>query len=105
MKNFTTRREGKRAMRSRHAGAVGLALAIGCLVAAAPPHAEDRYRGHGEQHGQRHDSRPYHHGGYRGGGGGGGYYEDQDYAYGAPPVVYAPQAAPGINLFIPLRIR
>jgi hypothetical protein len=29
-------------------------------------------------------------------------YGNQDYAYGAPPIVYAPQESPGISLFLPL---
>ncbi|MCG5076558.1 hypothetical protein [Paraburkholderia tagetis] len=35
----------------------------------------------------------------------GDYYDNQDYVYAPPPVVYGPQSAPGISLFIPLRFR
>lgn len=35
----------------------------------------------------------------------GDYYDNRDYVYAPPPVVYAPQSAPGVSLFIPLRFR
>ncbi|MGF6604113.1 uncharacterized protein HemX [Paraburkholderia sp. GAS448] len=35
----------------------------------------------------------------------GDYYRGQDYVYAPPPVVYAPEPSPGINLFIPLQFR
>ncbi|MGF6900357.1 hypothetical protein [Paraburkholderia sp. GAS348] len=35
----------------------------------------------------------------------GDYYGNQDYVYAPPPVVYAPESAPGISLFIPLQFR
>ncbi|GAU06793.1 hypothetical protein BamMC406_3903 [Burkholderia stabilis] len=35
----------------------------------------------------------------------GDYYDNRDYVYAPPPVVYAPQAAPGVSLFIPLQFR
>ncbi|WP_243771610.1 hypothetical protein [Burkholderia sp. D-99] len=37
--------------------------------------------------------------------GGDGYYDGEDDAYAAPPMVYEPAPAPGVSLFIPLRLR
>ncbi|WP_240674593.1 hypothetical protein [Burkholderia stabilis] len=83
---------------------VGLIVALGCLVAAPQLHAERMNHGgdHGNhahmthQGGHHYDHRRYQGGGYDGG---------DDYAYGAPPLVYAPAPAPGVSLFIPLRLR
>ena len=82
-----------------------IALAIACLFAAQPLRAEQVHRG-GGQHSERgaphqavrHDDQR------RGGYGYSNGYGNQSYGYGynAPPVVYAPGAAPGISLFLPL---
>ncbi|MCP2088982.1 UNVERIFIED_ORG: hypothetical protein J2Y81_005069 [Paraburkholderia sediminicola] len=102
--------------------AVGLALAIGGM-SMAPAFGEGYGNGNGngnhegqEQHGannnyqhnQGHQSdhgnrHAYQHPGndHRRG----DYYGNQDYVYAPPPVVYAPESAPGISLFIPLQFR
>jgi hypothetical protein len=84
---------------------VGLIVAVGCLAAAPQLHAERMNHG-GGQAGHAHVAHQAgrHDGGHRWGGGG-GYYGDEDYAYGAPPMIYAPAPAPGIDLFLPLRLR
>ncbi|WDD90390.1 hypothetical protein Bsp3421_000226 (plasmid) [Burkholderia sp. FERM BP-3421] len=81
-----------------------LIVAISCLVAATPLHAERMNHGgtpgnhaHVTHQGGRHYDRH----GY----GSGGYYGGDDYVYGAPPLVYAPVPAPGVSLFIPLQLR
>ena len=62
--------------------------------------AEGAHRG-GHQHSQERGVRQqgYRHEDRRRSNGYGG---DEDYVYGAPPIVYAPEAAPGVNLFLPL---
>ena len=92
-------------MRARCLRATGLAVAITCLLSTPPLRAADVHRG-GQQHSQghaprqvaRHDDRG--HGYDRGRGYDRGY--GGGYGYGGPPVVYAPETAPGINLFLPL---
>jgi len=99
MKTSTTRKPGKGSMRAGCASAFGLALAIGCVLTTPPLRAEDAHRGAQQQHSQgyaprqvyRHDDRRHDN-----------HYNNQDYAYGAPPVVYAPAVVPGISLFLPL---
>ncbi|MFJ2991286.1 hypothetical protein [Pandoraea sp. NPDC087047] len=85
---------------------LGLVLAILCVLAPCAVRAEPEHRGNQvERQNVKHDVRrdtyrregPRHYDGYRGGGG--------DYVYGAPPVVYAPPASPGISLFLPLEFR
>jgi hypothetical protein len=100
MKTSMTRAPDKGALRARLLSASGLALAIACLVTTAPLQAEEAHHG-AQQHGQAHAAprQAYRHDDHRRGGHA---YGDQDYVYGAPPVVYAPQEAPGINLFLPL---
>ncbi|MDR6499739.1 hypothetical protein ACPUER_09055 [Burkholderia sp. DN3021] len=51
---------------------------------------------HGNRQAYRHPGNDYRRGDY---------YDNQDYVYAPPPVVYAPQSTPGINLFIPLQFR
>ncbi|MCG5076545.1 hypothetical protein [Paraburkholderia tagetis] len=99
MKTSTTRTPVKGSMRARCASAFGFALAIGCILTTPPLRAEDAHRG-GQQHSQRHAPRQqvYRHEDQRHGNN----YNNQDYAYGAPPVVYAPAVVPGISLFVPL---
>jgi hypothetical protein len=79
---------------------VSLALALTCLLTALPLRAEGAHRG-GHQHSQERGVRQqgYRHEDRRRSNGYGG---DEDYVYGAPPIVYAPEAAPGVNLFLPL---
>ena len=87
--------------RGKWATSAGLAIALACLLTAAPLRAADVHRG-GPQHAQRHAPRQaYRHDNYRGGG---GYYNGYPgYLYGAPPpLVYGPPVVPGINLFLPL---
>jgi hypothetical protein len=98
MKTATTRKPGNGSMRTRSANALGLALAIACILTTPPLRAEDAHRaeqqhsqGHAPQQVYRHEDR--HHSDN---------YHNQDYAYGAPPVVYAPAVVPGISLFLPL---
>lgn len=61
-------------------------------------------QGHQSDHGNRqayqHPNNDHRRGDYYG-----NYYGNQDYVYAPPPVVYAPEAAPGITLFIPLQFR
>ncbi len=95
-----TRARDNGALSARMFGACALALAIACLVTTAPLHAEESHRGdqrRGQGHAAPHAS--YRHDDHRRDGYG---YGNRDYGYGAPPVVYAPQEAPGINLFLPL---
>ncbi|NPT41684.1 hypothetical protein GNZ12_10195 [Paraburkholderia sp. 1N] len=101
MKTSITRTPDKGAMRARLLGALGLTLAIACLVTTAPLQAEEAHHGNQQQHGQSHAAprQTYRHDDHHRGGHA---YGNQDYAYGAPPVVYAPQEAPGISLFLPL---
>ncbi|RDK01044.1 hypothetical protein [Paraburkholderia lacunae] len=119
-------------MRTRIMTAVGLALAIGGM-SMAPAFGEgdgnredqqqrganegyQRNHGHRQQHGMENGSRQnqgrqWDHGNrqayqhpsndYRRG----DYYGNQGYVYAPPPVVYAPESAPGITLFIPLQFR
>ncbi|MFM0209527.1 hypothetical protein PQQ96_19175 [Paraburkholderia sediminicola] len=100
MKTSLTRTPDKGATKARLLSALGLTLAIACLVTTAPLQAEETHHG-GQQHGQGHapPRQAYRHDDHRHNGHG---YGDQDYGYGAPPVVYAPQEAPGISLFLPL---
>lgn len=105
MKTSITRAPGSGTMRSGCLRATGLALAIACLFGAQPLQAEQAHRG-GAQHSERraphqavrHDDHR------RGGYGYSNGYGNQSYGYGynAPPIVYAPGAAPGISLFLPL---
>ncbi|MDN7903334.1 hypothetical protein QZM18_04220 [Burkholderia diffusa] len=84
---------------------VGLIVAISCLLAAPQLRAESMNHGwdEGNHARMRHqDGRHYDH--YQNGGHD-GYNVDEEYAYGTPPMVYAPAPAPGISLFIPLRLR
>ncbi|ALX11862.1 hypothetical protein P350_10035 [Burkholderia cepacia JBK9] len=82
----------------------GMIVAIGCLVVAPQLHAERMNHG-GDQGNHEHmkhqGGRHYDHHRY----GGDGYYGGEDDAYAAPPLVYAPAPAPGVSLFIPLRLR
>ncbi|WP_090682599.1 hypothetical protein [Paraburkholderia phenazinium] len=103
MKTSFTRTPDKSATRPRLLSASGLAVAIACLVMAAPLQAQEEHHG-GQQHAQghgaprqayRHDD--HRHYGHAYGNSGYGYQ-----GYDAPPLVYAPQAAPGISLFLPL---
>ena len=103
MKTSFTRTPDKSATRSRLLNAPGLTVAIACLVTAAPLQAQEDHHG-GQQHAQghgaprqtyRHDD--HHRDGHAYGDSGYGYQ-----GYEAPPLVYAPQAAPGISLFLPL---
>ena len=103
MKTPITRVPGKGPLRTRYLRAAGFAFAIACIFAASPLRAEDAH--HGDQrHSQGHAAprQAYGHDDHRHGNG----YGDRDYgsgsSYSAPPVVYAPVAAPGINLFLPL---
>lgn len=98
--------------------AVGLALAFGGM-SMTPAFGEGNGNGNHEgqeqhgannnyQHNQGHQSdhgnrQAYQHPGndHRRG----DYYGNQDYVYAPPPVVYAPESAPGISLFIPLQFR
>lgn len=82
---------------------LGIALVILCALApgsvsAAPEHRDDHGGHQIVRHDVRHDAYrrdgPRHYDGYRDG-----------YAYGPPPVVYAPQTSPGISLFLPLQFR
>lgn len=105
MKTSITRVPGHGTMLSGCLMATGLALALTCLFATQPLRAEQAHRG-GEQHSQRraphqtvrHDDHRRSGYGYSNG------YGNQNYGYGynAPPAVYAPGAAPGISLFLPL---
>ena len=75
----------------------GLGLAMVLVAAfASPAHADDRERGRGpdrewrahEVHARRwHQVHPVY---------------EPGYVYAPPPVVYAPQPSPGINLIIPM---
>jgi len=103
MKTPITRVPGRGPLRARYLRAAGFALAIVCIFAASPLRAEEAH--HGDQrHSQGHPAprQEYRHDDHRHGNG----YGDRDYgsgsSYSAPPVVYAPVAAPGINLFLPL---
>jgi hypothetical protein len=100
MKASITRTPDKGAMRARLLSALGLTLAIACLVTTAPLQAEETHHG-GQQHDQGHAAprQAYRHDDHHRDGHA---YGDHDYAYGAPPVVYAPQEAPGISLFLSL---
>ncbi|WP_243771682.1 hypothetical protein [Burkholderia sp. D-99] len=83
---------------------VGLIVALGCLVAAPQLHAErmnhsgdqGNHERMSHQGGHHYDHRRYAGGGYDGG--------DVN-PYGPPPMVYAPAPAPGVSLFMPLRLR
>lgn len=99
MKSSITRRHGTASL----GATLGIALAILCALApggvSAAPGSRDDHGGHPiVRHDVRHDAYrrdgPRHYDGYRDG-----------YAYGAPPVVYAPQTSPGISLFLPLQFR
>ena len=87
-------------MGNKWATAIGLAVALACLLMAPPLRAAETHHGR-QQHAQRHEPRQAHRrGNYRSGG---GYYSGYPgYVYGAPPLVYGPPAVPGINLFLPL---
>ncbi|SIO67613.1 hypothetical protein SAMN05444172_4591 [Burkholderia sp. GAS332] len=103
MKTSITRTPDKGAMRARFLSALGLALSIACLVTTAPLQAEETHHG-GQQHGQNHAAprQAYRHDDHQRNGRA---YGDPNYGYGgygAPPLVYAPQEAPGISLFLPL---
>ncbi|MFM0504588.1 hypothetical protein [Paraburkholderia caffeinilytica] len=103
MKTSITRTPDKGAMRARLLSAPVLTLAIACLVTTAPLQAAEPHRG-GQQHGENHAAprQAYRHDDHHRNG---HTYGNQDYGYGgygAPPVVYAPQEAPGISLFLPL---
>ncbi|HFT8010404.1 TPA: hypothetical protein ACU9T0_006129 [Burkholderia cenocepacia] len=83
---------------------VGLIVAFGCLVIAPQLHAERMNRGWDQgnharvtHHGARHYDHHRH--------GVDDYYDAEDDVYAAPPMVYAPAPAPGVSLFIPLRLR
>lgn len=105
MKTSMTRAPGSGITRARCLRTVGVALAAACIFTTAPLRAEDAHRGGGgQQHSQGHAPRQAARHGDRGHGGGGYGHGDQGYGYGydAPPVVYAPAVAPGINLFLPL---
>jgi hypothetical protein len=106
MRTPITRVPGSRPPRARYLRAAGFALAIACIFAASPLRAAEAHHGD-ERHSQGHPAprQEYRHDDHRHGNG----YGDRDYGsgysyggYGAPPVVYAPVAAPGINLFLPL---
>ena len=103
MKTSITHAPDKGAMRAGRLGALGLALALAGLFTTAPVQAEDVHHG-GQQHGERQGHgaprQAYRHDDHRRDGH--SYGGDQGYAYGAPPIVYAPQEAPGISLFLPL---
>jgi hypothetical protein len=119
-------------MRTTILTAVGLALAIGGMPMAPAFGADYGSREVQQQHGandghQQNQGHPQQHGmgnGYRHNQGHqsdhgnrqayqrpendyrrGDYYDNQDYVYAPPPVVYAPESAPGISLFIPLQFR
>lgn len=101
MKISITRTPDKGATRARHLGALGLTLAIACLVTSAPLQAEEAHHGD-QQRAPSHVAPPrqaYHHDDHHRESHA---YGNQDYAYGPPPVVYAPQESPGISLFLPL---
>ncbi|WP_254217995.1 hypothetical protein [Burkholderia multivorans] len=83
---------------------VGMIVAFGCLVVAPQLHAERMNHGWDKgnharmtHQGGRHYDHHRH--------GGDGYYDGEDDAYAAPPMVYEPAPAPGVSLFIPLRLR
>jgi|ERR1700679_849024 hypothetical protein len=100
MKTSITHAPDKVAIRARRLSAVGFTLALACLLATSPLRAEDNRHGGGQQHSQGHPAprQSYGHDDHRHGHD----YGNQGYGYEAPPVVYAPQASPGINLFLPL---
>ncbi|AOI40542.1 hypothetical protein WG70_04530 [Burkholderia oklahomensis EO147] len=84
---------------------VGLIVTIGCLVVGPQLRAERmNHRGERAGHARMTHQAGRHYGRHRSGADD-GYYGDRDYANGAPPVIYAPTPAPGIALFIPLRLR
>ncbi|HEY0297443.1 MAG TPA: hypothetical protein VGC69_19110 [Bordetella sp.] len=88
--------------------AAGLAIALACLLATPPLHAQGHRQGgqnHGQNRGQRHVQRqPVRQIHRQDNRRRGNYYQGYPgYVYGAPPIIYGPQAAPGINLFLPLR--
>ncbi|CAB3744406.1 hypothetical protein LMG24238_07258 [Paraburkholderia sediminicola] len=104
-------------MKTRIMAAACLALAVGGM-SMAPAFGEgnsnhegqqqhgasNNYRHNQEGHQSDHGNRQayQHHGDdHRRG----DYYGNQDYVYAPPPVVYAPESAPGISLFIPLQFR
>ncbi|KAA1004305.1 hypothetical protein FVF58_32325 [Paraburkholderia panacisoli] len=119
-------------MKTRIMTAVGLALAIGGM-SIAPAFGEgngnqegqqqhdannnyQHKQGHPQQHGMDNGSRQNQ--GHQSDHGNrqayqhpnndhrrGDDYGNQDYVYAPPPVVYAPESAPGISLFIPLQFR
>ena len=90
----------KRPARTKWLTTAGLALALACLFIASPLRAEYGHRG-GQQHNRGHDVRQegYRHDDRRRGN---EYGRNEGYLYGAPPIAYGPEAAPGINLFLPL---
>jgi hypothetical protein len=101
MKTSITRAPDKGAMRARLLSALGLTLAIACLVTTTPLQAKETHHDD-QQHAQGHTAPPrqaYHHDDHHRDSHA---YGNQDYAYGAPPIVYAPQESPGISLFLPL---
>jgi len=85
---------------------IALGVVMGGLV-IAPAFADDN-RGHDERDYRNHDEgrhhhRYHHHTTY--------YYEEPGYypyyeqpVYAPPPVYYAPEPSPGINLFFPIHI-
>lgn len=121
----TTRTPALPSMQSAWPMAVGIALALACLFAPPPAGAQPEYRGadmarqhtqghamhqggysHGNGYGNGHGHGNRYGHGYRGRdrgwNGGYGYREQYDYYDGAPPVIYAPYAAPGISVVLPI---
>jgi hypothetical protein len=108
MKTAITNTPDKGAIRARRLSAVGFTLALACLLATSPLRAADNQHGGGQQHPQGHSQghsqghgaprQAYGHDDHRHGHD----YGDQGYGYEAPPLAYAPQASPGISLFLPL---
>ncbi|VVE65374.1 hypothetical protein PAN31117_01848 [Pandoraea anapnoica] len=106
MKFSLTRKQGVSPI-----GAIGLALMMLGVCAPSVSHAQSGNRDHDHdtqqevrhapqraphdyRHDYHHDERHYSSG-----------YRDGGYAYGPPPVIYAPEASPGISLFLPLEFR
>ena len=83
------------------AGRIALALALIAVMGAAPAFADGQdNRGHDEKH--HHHRHYYQHHTYYEHPGYYPYYEQPVYA--PPPVYYAPEPSPGINLFFPIHI-
>lgn len=102
MKTAITRAPATRSPRATWSATIGLALALTCLFATPPLQAASPHRG-GQQHSQAREhnarSQEYRHVVRRRGN---DYGSNEGYAYGAPPILYAPEAAPGVSLFLPL---